>query len=155
MKVIELSRGQVAIVDDEDFEALAQYRWFVSQGHSGFYAVRHVRQESGGWKIGKMHRIIMNAPKGATVDHINGNTLDNRRCNLRFATHGQNRANSKLNKNKTTAFKGVCREGKRYRAQITHHSEVIYLGLFDTPEKAHAAYCGAAMELHGNFARLN
>jgi hypothetical protein len=93
-------------------------------------------------------------PKGH-IDHINGKKTDNSFANLREATSGQNRANSKHN-NKT-GMKGVrCShwipEGKRrWMAQITHNKKVMYLGSFFTKEEAHAAYCDAAKRLHGDF----
>jgi hypothetical protein len=91
------------------------------------------------------------------IDHINGNKSDNRIVNLREATHGQNRANSKTtNKN---GLKGVRflpwikNTGKCWQAQITHNKKVVYLGCYYTKEDAHSAYCAAATKLHGDFFR--
>ena len=87
------------------------------------------------------------------IDHINGNRADNRIANLREATHGQNRANSKHNN--MNGLKGVCYRShlkiKPWVAQITHNRKVIYLGCYPTKELAHAAYCEAAKKLHGEF----
>src|SRR5580693_5939275 len=92
MKVIELNKGQVAIVDDEDFLELAQYCWVVD---SKGYARRKTLGKRNG-KVIKMHREIMKPESSKIyVDHINGNKLDNRRSNLRFASHAENAANSK------------------------------------------------------------
>lgn len=112
-------------------------------------------------KFYSAHRLVWFFVTGAMpngiVDHINGNRSDNRFENLREATHGQNRANSKHN-NKT-GLKGVrflswVPEGKRrWAAGITHNKQVTYLGSFHTKEEAHSAYCEAAKRLHGEFSK--
>lgn len=87
------------------------------------------------------------------IDHINGDTGDNRLANLRLATGSQNHANSRRARNNTSGFKGVSRFRDKWRANVTKDNRKIFLGLFDAPEAAHAAYCAAAQELHGEFAR--
>ena len=87
-----------------------------------------------------------------TVDHINRDKSDNRMSNLRPATRSENNRNVGISKNNTTGFKGVTKVRDRYKAQITHHSTCVNIGLYDTPEIAHAAYCKKATELHGEFA---
>lgn len=89
------------------------------------------------------------------VDHINRDRSDNSLGNLREAAHGQNRANSIKNRNNKSGYKGVCYRPNLglWVAQITHKKTVIYLGCFDSPQKAHVAYVGAASRLHGEFAR--
>lgn len=87
------------------------------------------------------------------IDHINRCRSDNRISNLREATHGQNRANSKcFNKN---GYKGVTKhkwlKEKPFAAQITFNKKVIYLGCYPTAEEAHSAYCRAAKKMHGDF----
>jgi len=89
------------------------------------------------------------------VDHINGNTLDNRKINLRVCSHRENTANRCLGRNNTTGFKGVTQVGPdRWAASIGSEGRVYYLGAFDSPEKAHVAYCEAAAWLHGEFANF-
>jgi hypothetical protein len=89
------------------------------------------------------------------IDHINRNKSDNRFQNLREATSGQNRANSKTNN--MHGLKGVRRlpwmkDGDRcWQTQITHQKKVLYIGCFHTKEEAHQAYCEAAKKLHGEF----
>lgn len=93
-------------------------------------------------------------PEGE-VDHINGNPSDNRISNLRIATHAQNISNSGKRKNNTSGFKGVSRgRTTGFRATIFLHGKQIHLGSFVTKEEAYAAYCKAARDLHGEFARL-
>lgn len=155
MRVIELSKGHVAIVDDEDFLELAQYKWCIG-GHG--YAYRAMKNcESHPRKVIYMHRAILGDIPGMVIDHINGNKLDNRRCNLRHATRGQNNANAGLRKNNTTGFKGVSirRDTGKFMAQITVNGVNRKLGTFATAEEAHAAYAAEAKNNYGEFAKLN
>lgn len=89
------------------------------------------------------------------IDHINGNKLDNRICNLRLCTHAENMRNRKINTNSSSGLKGVSfdKSKNRWRAVIKFQNKSITIGRFDTPELAHLAYCKAAAELHGEFAR--
>src|SRR3546814_3106867 len=105
-----------------------------------------------------MHRLIMNAPRGVEVDHINGNGLDNRRENLRLASTSQNQMNRKRTRS-ACGFKGVTfnKGCGKWQAQIKRAGKNIYLGLHETPERASAAYKGAAKILFGDrkSTRLN
>lgn len=90
-------------------------------------------------------------------DHINGNTLDNRRSNLRVVTRTQNNQNVTIRKHNKSGYKGVSLEKKtgRWVAVIQANNKRIHLGTFDTPEEAYAAYCEAAKKYHGKFARFD
>lgn len=103
-----------------------------------------------------MHRLLTNAPKGMDVDHKNRNTLDNRKENLRICTRSENMQNSvgKLERNLT--YKGVykTREG-RYASRIYQNYKKTHIGVYDTIEDAALAYDQRAIELFGEFARLN
>lgn len=92
---------------------------------------------------------------GDRVDHINMDRSDDRWCNLREATHSQNLANTRRWSHNSSGFKGVHlhRQNGKWRARITRNKRHISLGLYDTPEEAHAAYCAAAAEFYGDFAR--
>jgi hypothetical protein len=158
MRVIELNKGRVAIVDDEDFEYLAQWRWHVIKKGEIYYARRSVCPKPGKKRGIYMHMAILRGgPEGQMVDHKNTDGLDNRRCNLRFATKAQNMRNRGKQKNNSTGFKGVSigRQIGTFRACIKVDKKYISLGQFKTAEEAHAAYCAAAKELHGDFARFN
>jgi hypothetical protein len=154
MKVIELSKGQVAVVDDESFMELAQYNWCIS---AVGYAVRRKKFPDGSVKVVYMHRELMCAQKGQEVDHINGNRLDNRRENLRLATRSQNAKNVGKKPSNKSGFKGVHKHGRNnsWVAQISVENKMIHLGSFKTPEEAALAYNAAAQRLHGEFANFN
>ncbi len=94
-------------------------------------------------------------PKDLSIDHVNGNRYDNRACNLRLATHSQNLCNRKAQVNNSSGYKGVVfhKASRKWAAYIGINRKLHYLGIFSTPELAHMAYCKAAAELHGNFAR--
>jgi len=103
-----------------------------------------------------MHRLIMNAPKGVQVDHINGDKLDNRKENLRLCSHRENVLNRPKHKNNTTGYKGVYFNKKRdvYQSFITINGLHKYLGSFQTAEEAYRAYCSAAQVAFGEFAHV-
>lgn len=88
------------------------------------------------------------------VDHANGNKADNRWANLRACTRSQNAANRKVQINNSCGMKGASRDRNgRWRSQISTQGKKVFLGLFDTPEDAHAAYMSAAQKYHGEYAR--
>jgi hypothetical protein len=137
------------LVDDEDQPILSACRWRVdSLGYAaGTFGSQWVR----------LHRVITKAQKGEIVDHINHNKLDNRRANLRIATHAENIRNSKFRSNNTSGYKGVyfCKQTGRWSAQIKANGKTRRLGRFDTAREAGAIYDRAASKLHGEFAVLN
>ena len=155
MRTIPLPRGYEAIVDDEDYDALMAYCWRASPDVPGAYAVR--TDHSGPRYITvRMHRQIMGVGVGTRliVDHINGNTLDNRRSNLRIATQQQNQINRiRLASNNSTGFTGVNRvKSGRWAARIINDGQAIHLGTFDTIEEAVAARQAAEVRVYGAFA---
>lgn len=154
---IPLSQGKVAIVDAADFEWLNQWKWSLLNGK---YAARQTGPKGQRVSI-LMHRLIMDTPAGMDTDHINGNKLDNRRCNLRVATRGQNNVNRGLTPNNTTGFKGVHspkhspRVGTYWEAVLIVNNKNVPLGAFGSPEEAGRAFDIAALEHFGEFAQLN
>ena len=149
MKEIILSRGEFALVDDEDYEWLNQWKWY--KNNDG-YATRCAWIGHGYIRY-YMHRVIMNTPKGMFTDHINQNRLDNRRSNLRVCNLVQNLANRPKNITNHSGAKGVswhkCR--KKWDAQIKYCGKYIHIGSFDSLEEASKAYQNKASELLGEF----
>lgn len=131
MREIRLTRGKVAIVDNEDYEWLNQWRWwYTTRG----YAVREIKR-----KLIFMHRIINKTPENMDTDHINRDKLDNRKCNLRTVTRSQNFMNINPRKNNTSGVKGVQKNKNSWMARIKINYQTIYLGTFIHFEDAVAA----------------
>ena len=158
MKEIRLTRGMIALVDDDDFEYLNQWRWMAYKIRSYFYAARRLPgKRKDPRKLILMHREILNNPNGLEIDHKNHNPLDNQKNNLRIATHSQNMANRKAKG--TSEFLGVCiinNRGHQYiRAGIKIDGRNFHLGTFNTQIEAALAYDKKAKEIHGDFANVN
>jgi hypothetical protein len=113
--------------------------------------------EFGRIKTMYLHREIMQAPKGLLVDHKNNDGLDNRRANLRLATHSQNGCNRPRKKNGSSRFKGVIflKDRKRWSARLKKNGKHIFLGNFKNEIDAARVYDEAAKQYHGEFACLN
>jgi hypothetical protein len=155
MKKILLTQGQFALVDDEDFEWLNQWKWCAAKRPSGtFYAKRRQWHTNSGYENIVMHRLIIDAGIGQDTDHRNGNGLDNRRCNLRAATSSQNNMNRHKIRG-VSKYKGVTQNRNKWRACLVNHRKKVYLGVFETEIEAAKAYDAKAKELFGEFARLN
>lgn len=152
-KQIELTQGKVALVSDEDYEWLILWKWHYSAG----MAVHNGPKARGRQPKCLMHRLIMDAPAGMVIDHINHDTLDNRRCNLRICTHAENIRNGLRPKNNTSGFKGVFWErcANRWRARATLDGQSYHLGLFRDPADAARAYDAFVREHFKEFALCN
>lgn len=146
---VGLTKGFVALVDPEDFWRISEKLWMASKG----YAVRTEYNE--GVKIYvKMHRLILGANDDEQIDHINLDRADNRRVNIRVCSNSENMCNR--THSGVVAMKGVSltKEG-RFRARIQANGLPETIGTFETPEAAATAYDKRALELHGEFARIN
>jgi hypothetical protein len=157
MKEIMLTQGKVAIVDDEDYEYLCQWKWlFIKQGYAARNA--HLGYINGKQKqrLVFMHRQILNAPEEMHVDHINGDGLNNSRLNIRLCTKAQNRMNRKPQLG-TSKYKGVCwdKANSKWLASIAVNGKSKTIGRFLCEIEAAAAYNECAKDFHGEFARLN
>lgn len=151
-KRISLSRNMCTLVDAGDYRELSKYGWYALRSDISFYAAR---------KVGKttilMHREILKLTKGEYTDHINGNTLDNRKCNIRKCTNAENARNQKRRRDNTSGYKGVSyfKRDNNYRARIKVNYKQIHLGYFNNKTDAAKAYDVAAKKYHGEFAKLN
>lgn len=152
MMQVTLSRGELALVDSEDYELVSNFKWHVSR--RGYVSARVPGSGEPGRKL-LMHRIIVGALPTEMVDHKNRNKLDNRRANLRIVTKSENGRNRPKQRNNTSGYKGVVRDRTRWAAMIKLHGKKIYLGCFGSPEEAAKAYDAAAIKYHGVFARGN
>lgn len=159
MKTIQLTRNSETMVSDEDYEYLSQWKWF-AHSKKGLYAVRGIYLTNGRKNL-FMHNVIAErmglAIVGKKIDHIDLNTLNNQRENLRVATHSQNMMNRNMFSRNTSGYKGVIWEtgANKWRARIRVNTKLIHLGLFTSPEDAALAYDIAAIKHHGDFAKLN
>jgi len=155
MRLIELSNGMMAQVDDCDYDALSRWKWTAHYNKCGrrWYAERN-----GGQKTISMHRQLMDFPEGQIVDHKDRNGLNNQRSNLRLATRSQNNANRAASRNNLTSkFLGVAfeKDRRKWTARIRKNRKGYRLGSFNTEHEAAIAYNEAAKKLHGEFANIN
>ena len=150
----EIDGHQVSF-DDEDVMLLFNFKWRVIKRNRSYY-VESGSHEIGGYRVNAMHNLILPRRDGFVVDHIDGNGLNNRRSNLRYATLSENQFNQRVRPEKR--FKGTYyypREKKPWSARIQANGKAKNLGRFHTEEEAAAAYNDAARKLHGQFAKLN
>lgn len=156
MKTIELTKGLFALVDDQDFQYLSQWKWNASESQSGRFYARRMQ----GREPVYMHRVVA-ARSGfgrfTGSDHKNRNTLDNQRSNLRPCSRSQNNQNRSKSTGLTSRFKGVSwfKPAKLWRASIKLLGKQHSLGYFHDEKKAAEAYDKAAIEKFGEFAVPN
>jgi len=150
MKEIPLTQGRVAIVDDEDYEWLNQWKWFFM--NNGYAATNRKGKPR---KMLYMHREINKTPDGVETDHINHNKLDNRKCNLRNCTRTQNQVNIAYKTSERNPYRGVEKRCQKYRAHIFIDNKTVYLGTHKNAEDAARAYDVKAVEMWGEFAITN
>lgn len=143
-----------AMVDDKNFRELDQYQWYALVHKNTIYAHR---MEKTTRKFILMHRQIMKAPDNIDIDHKDNNGLNNLEENLRFCTVSQNMANSRLNTNGTSMYRGVLwnRNRNNWLARIKTNGKAHYIGSFYSEIEAAKAYDRAAMRIFGEFARVN
>jgi hypothetical protein len=146
---IPLGNGLFASVDADDYEELSKYKWYASRPGRTVYAICRTKG-----RVVYMHRMIMRPRRGYVVDHIDGNGLNNRRCNLRVCTRRQNQGNQKP-RGGTSRFVGVSRWHDKWVARIQHRGKQYVLGTFDDEVEAVKARDRKAYELLGEFAHLN
>ena len=155
-KTIELTQGKVALVSDNKYEYLNQWKWCAVFKRGKWRAMR--KQWFPTIKTIYMHRAVMNVtdPK-ILIDHKDGNGLNNQDENLRVCNNIQNLCNRGAQINNTSGYKGVTwlRKNRKWSSHIQVNKKVIYLGSFTDIEDAANAYNEAAKKYHGKFAKLN
>ena len=149
---IPLTKNLFTLVDPEDYSALKKFKWSVIEKSGIYYAVRYNRK-----KEIRMHRLITSAPNHLVVDHIDHNSLNNTKRNLRLCTLAQNSLNQKHRKNCSSKYKGVYfhKRDKKFYAQISHKGRSFHLGSFKDEKMAALVYDRKAEQLFGPFACLN
>jgi len=143
MKEISLTQGQVALVDDDDYEELSQYKWYANKSRRKrftFYACRNIRLENGKRTCMVMHRTIIDIPEGMVCDHIDGNGLNNQKSNLRAVSSRQNTQNYHIKM--TSKYPGVYwyKKKQKWFVRAYFNGKYNYLGLYDLEIDAFRAY---------------
>jgi len=160
MKEIQLTQGQKAIVDDDLYDMLNCWKWSArwDKHTKSFYAKRNIKRD-GKWENISMARVVLHLRKGDgyQVDHINHQTLDNRKENLNVVTNRQNQQNQENQKPKSSKYPGVSwhKASKKWRADITIDGKQKHLGLFPTELDGFRAYINALNELNEQFYDVN
>lgn len=152
MKLLPLTKGFFAKVDDADWERVIQYRWCVSEAKRLCYAITYLPGEKG--RRTYLHRFLLCPPLGIVVDHIDGDGLNCARANLRLASVSSNAAWGKQRRRKSK-YRGVIWSKNRWQARGQHAGKSFYLGRFIEEERAALVWDAWALASHGEFARLN
>lgn len=139
-----LTKGQVALVDDEDFDRVSQHKWIAIRGRCTWYGQTNIKRPDGSWTTRSLHRLVLDLPLGRypEVDHIDGNGTDCRKENMRLLTRAQNAQNQHAaHRNSQTGVRGVFpnKRSGTYRAEVRVNSQHIYLGSFKTLAAAEQA----------------
>lgn len=155
---IRLTKGKTSKIDFDDLERVASLRWKAVLSSTKFYAKRTLRVKGRKDKSLSMSRFIMNAPSGICIDHINGDTLDNRKSNLRFCSHIQNHFAARTRKDYfASKYRGVSwsTKDKIWFSQIYYNWTHIFIGHFKSEIEAAIARDFFSHMLHGEFAQIN
>lgn len=149
---VPLTMGKFAKIDRCDIDLVHHWNWRCMVHRNTCYAVRSITIDGKKSTI-LMHRVLLDAGDGFQVDHINRDGLDNTRKNIRLATASQNRLNQGVRSDSRSGLKGAFWSDERlkWRSHITVDGSKVYLGSYDAPEDAHAAYARASREFHGEF----
>jgi hypothetical protein len=155
-------KGNSVLIDEEDYKKIKNKKWSVNTVSKGNCEKKYLRtgiynSKNKNTDHISLHRFIMGVKNGEYVDHINGNTFDNRKCNLRICTNAENAANSKKNIKNTSGYKGVSwdKSKNKWSAFITFNYKHIFIGRYENKKIAYINYCLAAIKYFGKFARFS
>jgi len=164
MAEVTLNNGLISIVDDEDFALVSQFKWYASKSCGRIYPLTNIKTNEGR-KLLRMHRLLLNPPAGQLVDHIDGDSLNNTRANLRLCTQKENLRNRGKDKvkNPTSKYKGVSLNRRSvnmgqasiWRATLNVDGKQIHIGSYPTEVDAAVAYNTFAIKHYGEFAYIN
>lgn len=163
-KLIHLTQGKICIVDSCDYDTLIKHKWFASSVDKRVWYAQRTHNENG--RKGKRHCVFIHRAilglvgiKGISIDHIDGDGLNNTRSNLRIVTQSQNLQNSRKHHNNKTGYKGVHIEirgaSTYYRARIKVEGKTLSLGYFKDKLSAAKSYNEAALKFFGEYAKPN
>jgi hypothetical protein len=154
---ISIGENEWTILDAEDYYKYCNFKWYVVGKERNFYAVRNIKAKGKQTKTVRLHREIIKPPKRRVVDHRNGDSLDNRRANLRIATRAQNCFNRRKKGNASSKYLGVHFDKRHglWAANIKCRGKSTWLGYFKSEKEAACTHDRAAIKYHGEFARLN
>jgi len=157
MKTIQLTKGKITLVDNDDYEYLNQFNWYAADGANTYYARRQIRIGGNKRITYHMHREILNVPDGLETDHRDGNGLNNQRYNLRICTHSQNSMNRIYGRKNRDGYRGIFwhDKSKLWVARITINKKYRYLGYYKRKEVAAIVYDLFARYYFGEFANPN
>lgn len=161
MKEIKLTKGQVTLVDDDDFDWLNQWSWYADKIGGTFYVKRRIYlgriNGKGRGRSIYIHREIMQPSKGKRIDHKDGDGLNNQKHNLRECTHTENMRNAKSRRVFSSKYHGVHWDKAREKWSVTIMADrkLFYIGRFNDENQAALAFNEAAKKHHGEFASLN
>jgi hypothetical protein len=153
--------GYRVLIDDDDYEKIKKLSWHLDKkalnNHGLVYFVHGYRDSSNKSRAIYLHRLVLNLKlyDGIFCDHVNGNTLDNRKSNLRKCSPQENSRNAKKPVSNTSGLKGASfiNRDKVFQSSIKINGKSVYLGQYKTAQEAHNAYCEASKKYHGEFGR--
>lgn len=156
--LVPATKGIFALVDIEDLPRVLKYSWRASFSRNGkFYIETSLKRVNGKQPKLKLHQLILGVKEGFVIDHINGDTSDNRRCNLRHATMSENQSNQIRRKHNSSKYRGVYwkKSQKKWVASIRHLNKRYHIGYFSSEAEAALAFNAVAKEMKGPYVCLN
>lgn len=152
--------GYDVLIDDEDADEVLQHRWYLVSKHKDHdIYFNTMYKERGYQRTIELHRFIMKCScrDGKIIDHISGDTLDNRKSNLRCCTHMENLHNARMARRNTSGYKGILyiKSSGKWETKVRYDNDRYYGGSYNTPEEAAKAYDKLALAFHKEFAYTN